>query len=88
MVDLAACKEGAALLYNVGTRNWGVKHVRGKIGSLLEDGNYFYGQRDAVPSSLSQVMCWWLVSGDVRRQGRRGADEDRPKLLYHVLGAV
>lgn len=63
LVDLATCEAGAALLYNVGTRDWGVKLVRSKMVSLLEDSNWFHGKNEAVLGRLSQVTRDVVANG-------------------------
>lgn len=62
-VDMSACEASTDIISNIGTHDWGIKLVRSKLLSLLEDPNVFFGKNQSVLQKMSIIVKDVVANG-------------------------
>lgn len=62
-LDCKASKAATEVLLHISSRDWGVKHARRDLVSLIEDTNFFYGKDNGVLQQMSAIVREVMASG-------------------------
>lgn len=62
-LNTRASKAAAFVILQISKRDWGVKHVRRELMSLMDNSNFFYGKEDGVLEQMSEIVREVVGSG-------------------------
>lgn len=63
ILQTEACVAATEVILNISGRDWGAKHARREVVSLLEDPNFFYGKHGGVLENVAAIIREVVAGG-------------------------